>query len=145
MDQEIINGWHNLESFGIISLTGEACGLGLRQLCDLTPKGADLVSDFLGGNVKFTEGSNWNQSGAITSVMLPRGILQDLAIFCLLRKYPVAAITKFGQVIGMDDETLTSYKSDAAWMEANILRVHSKAGTARAGFRNKHEMTGRVE
>ena len=31
-----INCWNDLEPFGLIVLTGEACGLSYRLLCDVT-------------------------------------------------------------------------------------------------------------
>jgi len=54
-------------------------------LCDLTPKGCELLNKFFGGNVVFTEGSNWN-SGAVASVLLPYSCLEDLKTFVQFMK-----------------------------------------------------------
>lgn len=69
-----------LEAAGIRLLTGEACPLNMRILCDLTPEGCEMLTRFLGGAVHFEEGKNWN-SGAVSSIMLPRSCLEDLERF----------------------------------------------------------------
>ena len=38
-----IRDWNDMQQFGIRTLTGEACVVGLRLLCDLTAKGVDLI------------------------------------------------------------------------------------------------------
>lgn len=71
-----------LERNGIIPLTGEACSLMMRLLCDLTPQGCEIMNKFLGGNVEFVKGSNWNSSqGQVASIMIPYSCLEDLRKF----------------------------------------------------------------
>ena len=43
-----INGWRDLERYGIDALTGEACGLMYRLLCDLTAMGREIIRHWLG-------------------------------------------------------------------------------------------------
>lgn len=76
-----------LEKNGIILLTGEACSLMMRVLCDLTPEGVDIMNKFLGGNVTFVQGSNWNSSqGQVASIMIPYSCLEDLKKFVQFMK-----------------------------------------------------------
>lgn len=74
----------NLEQFGVKCLTGEACGLGMRVLCDVTEEGMDLLREFTRMEVTC---DSWNEKRGIKSgsVMLPRSIFQDLWIFAQVR------------------------------------------------------------
>ena len=40
--------WEDLARYGIEALTGEACGLSYRLLCDVTAKGKAVLAKFLG-------------------------------------------------------------------------------------------------
>lgn len=138
-----IHKWDDLREFGITPLTGEACGIGMRLLCDLTEEGAKYVEDFLGNTVKLVEDSNWN-SGAKYSVMLSRGIFTDLAAFILCSKYGNSYVRKDGMIFSTidkdDDEMITRYNELSS--EYGIDARYLKRGTA--GTRNQHVMSGRV-
>ena len=43
-----IQSWDDLRQFGIHTLTGEACAVGLRILCDLTPDGVRVIREVFG-------------------------------------------------------------------------------------------------
>ena len=43
-----VNCWNDLEPYGIVLLTGEACGLCYRLLCDLTEQGRKILGKCLG-------------------------------------------------------------------------------------------------
>ena len=43
-----ISNWQQLSEYGIVILTGEACGLAYRYLCDLTEQGKKIVEKCLG-------------------------------------------------------------------------------------------------
>lgn len=87
-----IMNWSDLESpeCGIDPLTGEACALGRRILCDLNEKGVEHVRTFLGlpENTRFE--SPWNGTSGIgrhvASVMLPKSCFMDLAIHIAQRR-----------------------------------------------------------
>jgi hypothetical protein len=66
----------DLRELGINLLTGEACGLGMRVLCDLDEDGIKLWEAFTRSKAD-TEG--WNDGKA--SVMIPHSMFQDLWIF----------------------------------------------------------------
>lgn len=137
-----INGWDDLRRFGITMLTGEACGIGLRLLCDLDEHGIKMVSAYLGGNVTFLEGSGW--SGGEASVMLPRYSWTDLAVFCLLTEYQHALIMENHGVIGLNEADMLAYQEDAEWYREHVKHTYSRSGTAAGGLRNKHVCSGRV-
>jgi hypothetical protein len=95
---QIIRNWNDLEKFGIVPLTGEACALSLRILCDLTARGQRLIQSLFSlSDLKVTLELRpaWNGSiirlngegteeKATTSIMLPHDILPTLAVYCLL-------------------------------------------------------------
>lgn len=140
---KVYNSLFDLKEFGIIALTSEACGVGMRILCDLDEKGVEIVGDWLGGNVKFTKGSNWN-SGANYSVLLSTGSFQELAAFCLIRGgEDYAVVFKNGAVQGMSEDIITRYRNLEGWLQESVQRVYRKTGTA--GTRNKHVFSGRTK
>ena len=76
-----ISSWNDLSQYGIKLLTGEACGLSYRLLCDLTEHGKHVIEKCLDTKIQLTE--PWN-SGAIGSILLPPEMLVPLGIFALL-------------------------------------------------------------
>jgi len=80
-DCEVFDGCDGLKQFGVIPLTGEACGLAMRILCDLTEDGVQLIREFL--RVEPTA-EPWNREG-VKSIMLPVSIFQELWIFAHVR------------------------------------------------------------
>ena len=76
----------DLKEFGIYPLTGEACRVGTRILCDLTTQGRAIVCDLLGINGTDCFLSNWNHgAGEVSSFMMPEGLFRDLAVWCLAK------------------------------------------------------------
>lgn len=87
MDQ--IRGLSDLRPYGIEVLTGEACGLGLRVLCDVTARGRQLLMKTYGlPNLSLHDA--WNGTGLpaphthIGSIMLAPDAYLALGIFALL-------------------------------------------------------------
>src|SRR3954449_12736939 len=68
-------------------LTGEACLIGARYLCDLDERGARIVRAMLGLPRDCKLAGSWNSSGRIgphvASVKLPTDLFDQLAVFCL--------------------------------------------------------------
>lgn len=77
-----INCLRDLSHYGIDPLTGEACGLGMRILCDLTVPGRDTVCKALGIKPEGLEDA-WN-SRAVASIMLGHDCFREIATFALL-------------------------------------------------------------
>ena len=74
-----------LRDYGIVVLTGEACSLMYRVLCDLTRKGKQIVERALG--VEITS-ENWNAGSTdtphVASIMLTLEMIVPLGAFALL-------------------------------------------------------------
>lgn len=128
--------WNDLRDHGISILTGEACGLTYRFLCDVTERGKKLLEQCLDVRIDLAE--PWN-CGAIGSVMLPSEMLVPLGVFALLEAGCREVWLKDGVLLGVeetdDEQALKRAKRGAA-------RRFAYDGTA--GSRNRHEFTGRV-
>jgi hypothetical protein len=142
-----IRCWDDLSRFGIAPLTGEACGLMYRILCDVTAKGKRLVEKALGvAEVRLHE--NWNHGTDsdphVGSIMLGPELLPFLGVFALLEDgCPEVWMTKGNVVIGIEP-------TDTAEQVEAFQRLHRDALARRfayrgtAGDRNQHMMSGRV-
>jgi hypothetical protein len=144
-----INNWQQLSEFGIVILTGEACGLSYRFLCDLTEQGKKIVEKCLGQ--KFTGCvEQWNSGPKtnphVTSIMLPPEMFGPLAVFCLLESGCIEAWNIRGEgVIGIEvtDNRDQCVEFITKWHGTEKVRRFAYQGTA--GHRNVHQMSGRVE
>ena len=145
-ESEVIRNWNDLKNHGIICLTGEACGLSLRLLCDLTPRGRAYLEEFFGGHIEIQIGSNWNASeGQDASILLPYGMLKELAAFLLIKAGHEVAVVRDGEIRGMSLATLHEYEQlDESFFKPQ--RIVKAIGTAvsTGGTRNTHVMSGRV-
>jgi len=119
---KIVNCLNDLNEYGIKILTGEACNLGARLLCDLTYEGVQLVSkafgmvcpaktnggELIGGS--FTMG--WNSG--IASIMLGYNDYHTLGIFALLDHIGVSEVWRIAYeggtigYIGLEGEKLVN-------------------------------------
>ena len=138
----------DLTAYGIDPLTGEACGLSYRILCDVTESGRNVLAKAFGiPNIVLPEA--WNRGTAadphVGSVMLAPELLVPLAVFALLEAgCKEVWLVRDGGVIGIEAS------DDADMIDANrrlvgdrMLRSLAYRGTA--GDRNVHVMSGRVE
>lgn len=102
-----LNSIRDLEQFGIIPLTGEACSIGMRMLCDLTTQGKAIVEECFG--VTCSQ-SNWN-SGAggaphVASVLIPHDGWQSIGVVAVFRRNCDVAAVYHGSVVGYDNSEL---------------------------------------
>ena len=141
-----LSEWRHLEPYGIVPLTGEACGLMYRILCDVTERGKAIVEKCLGCQVVLPE--NWNHGSEATqhigSIMVVPEMLVPLGVFALLdsgcREVWLVGRALIGIEAADDDKEVEMLR---AFHEKNIRRRFSYGGTA--GDRNIHVMTGRVQ
>lgn len=165
-DCQIYRDVRDLEQFGVIALTGEACGLAMRLLCDLTEEGVKLIREFM--RVEPTADA-WNSKG-VKSVMLPTSIFRDLWIFAHVRAG--TANVFIGGYVG-EHWTETHYESidvthkhpDKSWVADAyavndpdymeklrehegvcfyISRMFKRSEHPGTGLDNTHAMTGRT-
>jgi hypothetical protein len=79
--------WQDLRPYGVVFLTGEACGLMMRLLFDVTEKGRQVLARTLGiPGLKLAE--PWNRGSEadphVGSIMLTQEMLVPVAVFALL-------------------------------------------------------------
>jgi hypothetical protein len=142
-----INSWDHLCAFGIDQLTGEACGLSYRILCDVTAAGKKILEKALGvAELRLHE--NWNRgtddAPHVGSIMLAPELLPFVGVFALLEHgCREVWITKGQGVIGMEAEDYPEKVESFLRLYADKLaRRFTYGGTA--GDRNVHAMTGRT-
>ena len=156
-----------LEEFGIIALTGEACGLAMRTLCDCTQEGIELIREFMRVD---PIGSPWNSKG-VKSVLLPNSIFPDLWVFAHVRKgtkyvfsggyvnldqwtetkyeaidvtlkHPVP--TWRGELWATDDDNMVSRLKEQEGIIFYFSRWYKRSDAPGTGLDNRHAMTGRI-
>ena len=138
-----IGCWNDLRPFGIDALTGEACGLSFRLLCDVTPKGKAILEKCLSCRLEL--GDAWNGGSGdephVGSIMLAPHFLIPIGVFALLESGCNEVWHVCESLIGIepvDDSTQLR-----AFHGKDIRRRYAYDGTS--GDRNVHMMTGRTE
>jgi len=80
-----VSSWDHLRPYGIVALTGEACSLMYRILCDLTQQGKCIVERCLSVQI---HSESWNRGSEgdphVASIMLSEEMIVPLAVFALL-------------------------------------------------------------
>lgn len=143
-----IASFGDLAAYGIEPLTGEACGLNYRILCDVTAAGRRVLSKAL-GIPGLTLPDSWNRGSAtdphVGSVLLPPELLTPLAVFALLESGCTEAwLVRDGGVIGIEPEdTPELIAANRRLVGERLVRSLAYRGTA--GDRNVHVMSGRIE
>ena len=140
-----LSEWRHLEEYGVIPLTGEACGLMYRILCDVTERGKAIVEKCLGCQVVLPE--NWNHGTESTphvgAIMLTPEMLIPLGAFALLESGCREVWLVGTALIGIErTDSEEEVELLREFHERNIRRRFAYRGTA--GDRNVHVMTGRV-
>jgi len=166
------DGPRSLEKFGVKLLTGEACGLAMRGLFDLTENGKALMQEFL--RVECNSEA-WNRGSDddphVASVMLPYSVCKDLFIFAHVRagtpnvfvgghvhvgqwtetkyeyldetlKHPDK--TWEPQVWAVDDEYMERVNQMVERGFFYISRTYAKSSHPGTGLDNTHAMSGRT-
>ena len=142
-----IRCWDDLSSHGIIPLTGEACGLSYRILCDVTARGKKTLEKAL-SIAQLGLQENWNHGADddphVGSIMLAPDLLPFIGVFALLEAgCREVWLTKGRTVVGIEAEDSPDCVESFKRIHANdLVRRFGYAGTA--GDRNQHMMTGRV-
>ena len=144
-----ITCWDDLRRYGIVALTGEACGLSYRLLCDVTERGKQIIEKALGiPSLGLPE--NWNRGDPedphVGAIMVAPELLVPLGVFALLENgCREVWRTKSDGLLGIepndDPQRVEGVKRFHADRDS-FVRRYAYAGTA--GDRNRHEMTGRV-
>jgi len=134
----------DLERYGIVLLTGEACGLMYRILFDVTARGRAILEKCFSVN-RIELASPWNtgkdQDPHIGSIMLAREMLVPVGIFALLESGCTEVWRKEDSLFGIEPS------DSREWCES-FKKVYGPfqrfAYQGTAGDRNIHQMSGRV-
>jgi hypothetical protein len=146
-----VNSLQDLRQFGVNTLTGEACRLGMRLLCDLSEQGEELVCEFLGLPYGTELAPNWNTTvgdqPAKSSIMLTRDSLWELAKFAMLKDHDMVmqrGVSGTLSAFNYDDPRASAAESLISSLDNwTIFRNPYRSGNS-SGTRNTHEMTGRT-
>ena len=139
---KVVNSWESLRPYGIVALTGEACSLSLRILCDVTDRGKRTVERCFGFQII---SEPWNRGSDddphVASVMLTRDMIIPLGIFALLDAGCTESWLCENSVIGIE-------RSDGE-KEVELMKQFHKpmrrfAYKGPDKDRNQHQMSGRV-
>ena len=142
-----INSFDDLSCFGIVPLTGEACGLMYRILFDVTACGKRILEKALDVS-ELGLRESWNSGTEddphVGSIMLAREVLPFIGVFALLEDgCPEVFLTKGGGLIGTErTDQAEDVKRLKQFHGADLVRRFAYCGTA--GDRNEHMMSGRV-
>jgi hypothetical protein len=145
-----LSSWGHLHEFGIDCLTGEACAVGNRLLCDVTKRGKMILETMLGSELTLKE--NWNSGASkydphIGSIMLPRQMFSAVAIWCLF-----SAGTEYAEVWAMTDGTVRGLTigdlvldDETGYWDRHADQIGCKyKNTNQPEYRNQHAMSGRI-
>ena len=142
-----IRCWNDLEKYGIEALTGEACGLSYRLLCDVTSRGKKTLEKAL-GVAQLGLHESWNHGTAddpsVGSIMLAPESLTLLGVFSLLEDgCREVWLTKSHSLIGIEaTDSPDDVEAFKRIHQDDLTRRFAYAGTV--GDRNQHVMSGRV-
>ena len=136
---------NDLREFGIDCLTGEACSLSHRILCDVTASGKKLLEKVF--DVQLTLPENWNAGSSddphIGSIMLSHRMVQDIGIFALLEVCQTVWLMSDGTVMGFANPREVTEAVE--WLKyADIKVAREFRGRRTEHYRNPHMMSGRV-
>lgn len=137
-----IGSFDALREYGIVALTGEACSLMYRILCDLTKQGKEIVERALSVEIA---SENWNSGSKddphVASIMLTHEMIVPLGVFALLESGCMEVWATESSAIGVgpgDSEE-----------EVELMKQFHKPRRRFAyrgpyKDRNQHQMTGRI-
>jgi hypothetical protein len=137
-----VSNWDALRQYGIDVLTGEACSLMYRLLCDLTKSGKRIVERCLSVQI---HSENWN-SGAkddphVASIMLTQEMIVPLAVFALLESGCREVWVTDRAAIGVEAD---DSDEDVERMKQVYKPVRRFAFHGPHQDRNQHQMSARV-
>jgi hypothetical protein len=143
-----ITSWRDLIPYGIDALTGEACGLHYRLLCDVTAKGKAILEKLFGATLQLP--ANWNQGTPadphIGSIMLAPELLIPIGIFALLESgCREVWYQRNGSLLGIESQDTPQELADILLYPGSFEYTRRFAYRGTAGDRNVHQMTGRIQ
>jgi hypothetical protein len=148
-----IDCWQHLEQFGIRYLTGEACAYSMRGLCDLTEKGRDLMTDYLGLPPDVTFLPSWNprigDELTVASIMLHPSQLLSIGEFAMRRNGALAIMMRNKRtLVGLFTEAKVATYEEFIKENPEMAKIwqlwRCRSVGPSVGSRNVHQFSGRV-
>ena len=104
-----IRDWNDLRHYGINFLTGEACAVGKRLLCDVNEQGRKLICSIVGLPINTPFAENWNSQvngeDSVGSIFLPHHLFAFLSAMILLQTgCRCAVVLATGEVYGIEPD-----------------------------------------
>ena len=101
-----ISCWNDLRPYGIDVLTGEACGLSYRFLCDVTERGRKILERWL-SVPELNLSDAWNRGDVadphVGSILLTPEVLTGISVFALLEAGCTECwVCRNGSVLGVE-------------------------------------------
>ncbi len=148
-----INDWNDLRAYGINYLTGEACAVGKRLLCDVNERGRRLFCSIFGLPPDTAFAENWNSTvngeSAVGSVFLPRFSFSFIAAMILLEVgCQCAVVMETGEVWGIESHDDVATEDDPLGQIREfhkIQAVYEPLNVPRHGLSAVHAMTGQSQ
>lgn len=143
-----ITRWNDLAAYGIDALTGEACGLSYRLLCDVTATGRAILEKLL-SVPPLTLHPNWNRGSPddphIGSILLPPDFWVPLGIFALLESGCAEVwCAENRSLLGIEPTDASELiEAHRVLLGGTPVRRFAYRGTA--GDRTVHVISGRIE
>ena len=139
-----ITSWNDLEPYGIVPLTGEACGLMYRILFDVTARGPEHRREVLRHRRTSTCPSRGTagqrEDPHVGCIMLTHEMLQPLAVFALLENGCKEVYLMGHGVVGIEPgDPADAAETMRRAYNVEYARRLSYGGTA--GDRNVHVMS----
>jgi len=157
-----VNVFDSLKEFGIDVLTGEACALSMRLLCELTPEMMETYLAYTGIKVSIEQvkHSDWNNPEKY-AVFLTHEVMEDLVIMRLMDENELVveilpneqnskgfSMQKF-LLAGSSEEIKEYCKDKFDNSESSFYKMGRSywiyREQPRVGFSNVHHFTGMVQ
>lgn len=142
------------EQFGISPITGEACNLSLRKLCDVNAAGLALLEDYLRTTITLQDPTNSSVDGKPTvgCLLLAPAVLRDIARYGMASSGALAVVESIDGTLTpvYDQAYLDRYSAMVDSHEEQkrdrmfTIQRFSRGTGPRVGNSNVHMATGRV-
>lgn len=149
-----LRNWNSLEEFGIFFITGEACNIDLRILCDLNQQGIELWRHITGSEPT-NDAMNVLDEGA-KCVMIPDSMIQDLFIMGALagqyyaviqwcfpeNKAPQQYKERIYEICAVNQKEYELIHQQQEKRKIIILNEWKASSHPHSGLNNIHQMSG---
>lgn len=139
---KVVNDYNNfLAKNGLKYVTAEACAYGGRVLCELSPKGLELLQEFM--SVMIVPNKSLSSEGSAGNIMLPASLMREYIVFLLFKTEQALTVHLFetGEFVAVLSEEENLPAKD--YIESHkIIRSWWLTNAPRRGLGNIHTIFG---